>query len=173
MLRQELASLDKPRQAYEFLTQHSISNQSFSVDDVATAIGWKRRTPETYIRKLWKDFLDVRSMDEIRVKPEFQRVTEQKFLELVTQRRKVFANYQRVKYDSIVIYEFLLPLKREDQLRAALDDLFYTDTIRRRLREIGIDMVRTWIPSTAQESEDDYLNRVCELIADKFGGYSI
>ena len=36
------------------------------------------------------------------------------------------------------MFEFLLPRTRESQLRAALDDLFYCDTVEQRLREIGV-----------------------------------
>lgn len=168
-----MTSLDGPRKAYEFLRQHSISEQPFSVADLAAATGWAETTVNTYKSKQYRDFLDVSSPDEIRVRPEFERLTLQRFLELATQRRQVFADYERVKYDGVVTYEFLLPLTREDQLRAALDDLFFTDTIKHRLREIGRETVETWITANAGESDEDYLSRVSELVGEKFGGYSI
>lgn len=72
-----------------------------------------------------------------------------------------------------MVYEFLLPLTREDQLRRALDDLFYTDTILRRLEEIGVDKIGQVIERTNNENDSGFLERVLQFIAGKIGGYSI
>jgi len=87
--------------------------------------------------------VDRRPGGEILVRPEIMRLSEEAFLQLATQKRRIFATYQRVKYQEIVTYEFLLPLTREDQLRKALDALFYKDTIQQRLIEIGLEEVST------------------------------
>lgn len=70
-------------------------------------------------------------------------------------------------------YEFLLPLTHENHLRKALDDLFYVDTIRQRLAEIGMTRLTTWIERDSGESEESYMDRVHKFISDHFGGYSI
>ena len=77
------------------------------------------------------------------------------------------------RHDGLVIYEFLLPLTRERELRSALDELFYKDTIIHRLGEIGLDTVERWVPRDAGESHDDYTKRVAEYAGGLFGGYSI
>jgi hypothetical protein len=58
-------------------------------------------------------------------------------------------------------------------LTRALDDLFYTDTIRRRLEEIGLFEVARWFPRQSHETDDDYVGRLYKAISQKFGGYSI
>jgi hypothetical protein len=56
----------------------------------------------------------------------FRRVTWNDFQEVVTQVRHPFARYNRATYQNVVIYDFLMPLTREDKLRKALDELFLT-----------------------------------------------
>jgi hypothetical protein len=68
-----------------------------------------------------------------RVIPEFRRVTWDEFQDLVTQVRRPFASYTRATYQAVVVYDFLMPLTREDKLRKALDELFYRDTLVRRI----------------------------------------
>jgi hypothetical protein len=58
-------------------------------------------------------------------------------------------------------------------LRKALDDLFYEDSIHRRLREIGLERVAQWLPRKENEDEDKYLPRVCTVVSGMFGGYSL
>jgi hypothetical protein len=168
-----MASQAKARQAYHFLLKHAKSNTSFRIEDLMDVTDWKRSTVETYIGKQWRQIVTRRANGEILVLPEIKRLSEDAFLQLATQNRTIFTTYQRVKYREIVTYEFLLPLTREDQLRKALDALFYKDTIRQRLLEIGLEHVNSWLTRNEGETDELYMDRVCELISEKFGGYSI
>src|SRR2546422_6907802 len=107
--------------------------------------GWSRSTVETYISKQYRDVLEILANGRLRVKPEFQRMSLDEFLQLTTQRRKIFATYERIRFQEVVSYEFLLPLTREDWLRKALDDLFYEDAVRQRISEIGLAKMDTRI----------------------------
>ncbi|MDT7809815.1 MAG: hypothetical protein QOJ70_3628 [Acidobacteriota bacterium] len=138
-----------------------------------TAAGWAKSTVETYITKQWRDLVERLPDGKILVKPDFQRFSEEQFLDLATQNRKVFSKYRRVKYDDIVTYEFLLPLTREDQLRKALDELFYKDTVRHRLLEIGLTKAASFLPRGEEESDDEYIEKICGAVSRHFGGYSI
>jgi len=102
------------------------------------AAGWSKSTVQTYISKQYRDVLEARPDGTITVKAEFQRMSLEEFLQLTTQKRKIFAKYERNRFQEVVSYEFLLPLTREDLLRKALDDLFYEDAVRQRISEIGL-----------------------------------
>lgn len=168
-----MARRDKQLLAYKLLRQYATSQKSFTISDVVKAIGWKPRTVDTYIRKQWKDFLVSPDAATYRVLPEFERMTQVEFFTLVTQKRAVFSKHKRVQFEEVVTYEFLLPLTKETELRASLDNLFYTDTIRQRLREIGLPKVSKWIGRNKGESDDVYISRVCKIVGETFGGYSI
>ncbi len=168
-----MASQNKAKAAYRFLTDQYRSNSPFNVEDLITVTGCAPRTVDTYISKQWRQIVERRSRGQIRVKAEILRLSEDAFLRLATQNRRIFTDYRRSMYAELVTYEFLLPLTRETQLRKALDDLFYADTIRQRLEEIEIPNVEQRIPRIDGESDDEFANRVCQLIAGKFGGYSI
>jgi hypothetical protein len=137
------------------------------------ATGWSKSTVKTYMSKHWKDVVERRVRGRFVVRPDFQRISLGRFLQLSTQVRNIFGKYERVLYGEVVTYEFLLPLKCEDSLRRALDDLFYRSTIRRRIYEIGIGRVQRWVQRLENESEEAYVDRVCDTIAGKFTGYSI
>ena len=133
-----MGSQEKPRKAYEFLQKHSTSKASFTVLHLMKAAGWSKSTVQTYISKQYRDVLEARPDGTITVKAEFQRMSLEEFLQLTTQKRKIFAKYERNRFQEVVSYEFLLPLTREDLLRKALDDLFYEDAVRQRISEIGL-----------------------------------
>jgi hypothetical protein len=71
------------------------------------------------------------------------------------------------------MFEFLLPLTRESQLRSALDDLSYSDTVEQRLREIGVAKLADAVARHPKETADEFYSRVVDLTADRFGGYSV
>jgi len=143
-----VAGRDRTREAYTFFRQHADSKESFTVEDLMEATGWRESTVKTYVSKQYRDFLEKDPDGRYRVRPEFKRLSETSFLQL-------------------------LPLTREDRLRKALDDLFYEDTIRQRISEIGLPQITKWIEQEDGESDENYIKRVCEIISGKFTGYSI
>jgi hypothetical protein len=167
-----MASLQHAKVAYEFLQERAKSGAAFTAKQLANAAGWSLSSATTYIGKQYRDFLLQAGSGYI-VQPAFKRMSWEEFQQLITQKRKVYTEYQRRKHDSFVTFEFLLPLTREDRLRRTLDDLFFADTVRRRLEEIGLEQMEKVVPRVAGESNQDYLARILALVADYFGGYSI
>jgi hypothetical protein len=83
------------------------------------------------------------------------------------------SRYERISYEAVAVFELLLPLTREAQLKQTLDNLFYADTVRRRIREIDVDELEKSVPKKSGESEQSYTERLIESVSKKFGGYSI
>jgi hypothetical protein len=164
---------EKVEKAFDFLIARATDGLSFSVDDMMKATGWSRASVRTYMTKQYRDVLISDGAGNHRIKPEFHRVSREDFRELISQKRRIFSKYQRVEYSRVCTYEFLLPLTREDKLRDSLDDLFYIDTIKRRLREMDAADVQAVYPKEAGEGEDAWLDRVATAMGDKFGGYSV
>lgn len=167
------AKYERVEKAFEFLHLRAEDGAQFIVADVMEATGWKRASVAAYMTKQWKDVLISDGSGKYRLKPEFRRLTSEDFKQLISQKRKIYSQYRRVEFASVVTYEFLIPLTREDKLRDALDDLFYTDTIVRRLIEIGVAEVEGMFGKTDGESREVWFERVSLIVGQKFGGYSI
>lgn len=171
-----MATQDSARKAYRFFRERAFSQRPFSYQDLSTETGWSVETAKDYIGKQWRDVVTRQrkgKQSELKVIPEFRRVSEERFLSLASQTRELFVKYTRTLFEEIVEYEFLLPLTHEGQLRKALDDLFYEESIRQRLAELGLSRLKQWVEASVDEPDDKYLNRVCHIVSDKFRGYSI
>jgi hypothetical protein len=165
---------DNQRAVFEFLRDHGKTGLSFTQQEMADAVpDWVEETARTYISKQYGDYLQKVGPKTYRVLPEFKRLSYDEFLELVTQVRHVFAVYNRATYERVVVYDFFLPLTREDKLRKTLDELFYRDTLDRRIREIGLDVMADIVPRTENEAEQAYVDRVIDIIDARIGGFSI
>ena len=55
---------------------------------------------------------------------------------MFSQRLYLKANYQQSSYDKFIIYEFFMPMTNERLLKSSLDNLFYRDTVKFRLKTI-------------------------------------
>jgi hypothetical protein len=163
---------DRLHDAYTFLMEHSANGLAFTRTEMAAATSWAPSTVRTYANKQWSTFLTPKSGGYI-VNAEFARLSETDFQELCSQKRAAFSKYTRVRYSEVVSYEFLLPLSKERELRRALDDLFYEDGLRQRLREITLPLAASWIPRLIGESDEAFTARAAGTIGDLFGGYSI
>lgn len=164
--------LDSPLAGFAFFKAHAASGVAFTMQELAEATGWTEASIKTYRSKQWKDLLEADPGGLLRVRPEFLRLTQEEFLDHITQKRPLFARYKRTAYPALLIFEFLIPLTRESQLRAALDQLFFKDTIRQRLAEIGTDKLEAILARDAGERDGNYLDRAVQF-ANKFFGYSI
>lgn len=118
---------------FDFLKGHAKAETHFSFEDMKKVVTtWREKgTWDTYVSKKFKPFIE-RSGDRYRVKKTFIKVTLPEFAELFTQKSEPVPTWSRATYEEIVSYEFLMPLTREDKLRAALDEVFYRDTIDER-----------------------------------------
>jgi hypothetical protein len=171
-----MTTQDSARKAYRFFREKAFSQEPFTYQELSSATGWSVVSARGYVGKQWRDVVTREGkakQTKLRVKPDFKRVSEEKFLSLASQTRDLFVKYDRLRFDKLVQFEFLLPLTHEGQLRKALDDLFYEESIVQRLSEIGFERLHLWIERCPDESDDVYLHRVCEIVSDKFRGYSI
>ena len=162
---------ERQRLAYDFL-QSSVDAE-FGLADLAGAADWKPGSASTYISKHLKGLVESVGKGRYRVRAEFQRLTFDDYRRLADQTRRRYQTYDRDEYSSIVSYEFLLPLTREDELRRALDDLFYSDSIERSLREAGLEQFEEWFPRDGEESDATFSARIVAYGDRIFGGYSI
>ena len=99
--------------------------------------------------------------------------TWSKFRRHVSQKRKLTYAYQRTTYETVLIFEFFLPLTNETVLRNELDALFYKDTIQKKLLTIGLVDLKALIEPHTAESDKTYLDRVIDWFGEQVRGYSI
>lgn len=164
---------ESPKKGYKFFRERARDGKAFTFEELEVASGWSRVSIDTYKSKQWKDLLEKTGDGNWTVRKEFLRLSESEFLDHISQKRPLFSRYTRKGHPNYVMFEFLLPLTREGQLRAALDDLFYSDTIGQRLREIGVTKLAEVVKRELKEGADDYYARVLDLAVDRFGGYSV
>jgi len=162
----------RPAKAYAFLHECLDRDRAFTAEELCKASGWSRETCGAYLSKKLEEFVYA-AEDGYRVAPRFRRVRTDEFLDLFEQKRRLFASYGRHLYPHVIVYEFFLPLSHEQQLREALDDLFYADGLRQRLEEIGLDRIEEAFPRSEGETDEQLLERVTARAGDVFGGYSV
>ena len=163
---------DSPGLGFDYFRARASDQAPFTLDELATATGWSANSIKTYRSKQWKELLVDEGGGRFRVRREFLRLSRREFLDHITQKRPLFAKYQRTGFGRFVMFEFLIPLTRESELRSALDELFYSDTVEQRLRELNLDQVEEVVARNDGEDGDAYIARVART-ADRFGGYSI
>lgn len=161
---------------FNFLREYAASEKQFSIATMAKSTGWEESSVKAYISKQWKGYLDSQGRGKAKVfqvKKEFLRVTIEEFLSVFTQKRLVVPQYQRAKHELVLQFEFLLPLSKEEQLRRALDELFYADTLITRINEIGLEKITTFIDRPVDIDDQQYVDKVLNSVGNYFGGYSI
>lgn len=163
----------KPLKAYEYLRNRSDDSVHFSIKDLADHVDWKESTARTYFNKKWRDYLIDNKNGSYKVRAKFKRTTAEQFLAEFTQTETIETSYSRERHTRFVQFEFLLPLTREDKLRRALDDLFFKDTIEMRIQDLGLKTIETLIPRDDGMNDDAYIEKICNTVGSRFGGYSI
>jgi hypothetical protein len=159
--------------AFFFLRDHADSARPFTLEELGAATGWTGQTPGTYATKQWAQLLEAKGNGTFVVKPDFKRLSSEQFLRRFTQKKPIYSEYGRVVHPHVVIYEFLLPLTRETQLRDALEELFYLDALSQRINELGIASLEKVVPRLDEESDVALGKRITAEINERFGGYSI
>ena len=163
---------DKQIRFYKFLVEHANSEEEFTIEDIMKATGWAKETARTYVAKQVKDLI-VRETSGLVVKRQMLGVSQTDFLNLVSQKEHILPRYERNSYERLVTYEFLLPLTKEDTLRRALDQLFYRDTLERRIQQLRPQALAEAVPRGENEANGMYISRVAEIVSRMFGGYSV
>lgn len=169
------AKTEGQRNAFDFLLDKFAKHESFTKAQFQAATPWdKPGTWGTYWSKQFETLCVPLGGDIYRVSEVFRRFTTwEKFRNHVTQNRRVASDYNTFTYDTVVLFDFFMPLTNEGYLRTALDALFYKDSIMARLKSVGIAALKNHFLEKPGESDDHYLDRVCNWISRKFIGYSI
>jgi hypothetical protein len=158
--------------AWDFLVEHAKNGLPFSLTDLSDASGWAPNTRDINLSKKLAELL--RQEDEqFFVKPEVLRVRYKEFEDLFGQKRRLFADYVREITNNVLVYEFFMPLTREDHLREALDNLFYTDAVEQRIREIGVGRIRQELGLENTLPDEEIQRFVMRLMEETIGGYSL
>ena len=90
-----------------------------------------------------------------RLKERFRSYLDwKKFHFLVTQVRTPPPVYEPTVYQTIIVYEFYLPLSHENSLRFTLDSLFFKDSIIPRLKRAGIPALEKLFPRNLAENDE-------------------
>ncbi|MBT3321692.1 MAG: hypothetical protein HN392_05340 [Anaerolineae bacterium] len=160
------------QETFAFLIQHAQKKTSFSTQVLANKTGWDIAETEENIVNQLSDLIEKKG-EEYLVKPEMLRVRLSDFKELFYQKKRLFTDYLLEVSPSILIYEFFMPLSREDRLREALDNLFYRDTIEQRIHEIGFDQIRTGLGLATEYTDESIRQLVFDFMESTIGGYSI
>ena len=168
------------REAFQFLRERFREDKPFTKADLAKQVGWSEKSISTYWSKQFQPFLQLvppilkGAQKKYRVTDVFLTVgTWPKFRRHVSQKRRLTFEYEHSEYQTVLIFEFFLPLTNETVLRNALDALFYRDTIQKKLLAIGLHELKLQVGPRSAESDKDYLDRIIAWIGDQFGGYSI
>lgn len=169
------AESEEQKKAFKFLRERCFTQESFTTDEFQAATGWSDASFKTYLSKQFRPLLIEDETGKYKVGMGFRRFGDWKrFRDLiVTQNRKKPKQYNPTIYRNLVIFEFFMPLRNEEPLRAALDDLFYKDSIKALLRTIPVGELAKHFPRDSEECIDVHQERVCEWVGKKFGGYSI
>ena len=158
--------------AFDFLSKHAESGEPFTLSELIAASGWTSGNTETNLSKRLKDLITLND-GVYYVKPEIVRVRLDEFQDLFRQKHQLFTEYIQKVSQNVLVYEFFMPLSREDRLREALDNLFYKDTVEQRIREIGIAGIRQSLKLPESSSDDDVKQFVVQFMDNTIGGYSL
>ena len=167
-----MEKINSIRRAFDFLVEHAQAGKLFSIEQFSTETGWDIGETQENILVRLSDLIEKKG-DKHYAKPEILRVRLDDFKELLYQKKRLFTDYTLEVSPSILIYEFFMPLSREDRLREALDNLFYRDAIEQRILEIGILKIRDGLKLSADYSEEKIHQYVFDFIENTIGGYSI
>ena len=167
-----MKNVDKLQSAFDFLLEHAKSGKSFKLEDLVKASNWTEGTAKIYLSKKFSDLVEKRN-EAYYVSPEILRVRYEDFKDLYRQKQHIFTDYVRKTPQKVLVYEFFMPLSREDRLREALDNLFYKDTIEQRIKEIGVANIRNALNFPKSISDDEVAQFVIHFMDNTIGGYSL
>jgi hypothetical protein len=160
------------KRAFDFLSKHAKSGKSFTLQELITASGWKPGNTKTNLSKRLSELVTVKD-GMYYANPEIFRVRLEDFKDLFRQKHRLFTDYSVNLSQDVLVYEFFMPLSREDRLRDALDNLFYQDAIEQRIREIGLEKIRISLNLPDSNSDNEVKQFVIQFINNTIGGYSL
>lgn len=163
------------KKAHRFFIEHLNTLEPFTKADVMAATGWEKSSADAYWSKQFKNILEPIGNDQFRVRDRFRLYLDwKKFKNLVTQVKTAPPSYSPTVFEEIVVYEFYMPLSHEGPLKVTLDSLFYKDVLLPRFKlRIGVDNLKKYFEYLTTETDETFLEKVCEFVRKKFAGYSI
>jgi len=167
-----LATTERQRKAYKFLLERARSKQPFNMAELCSATGWAENTADTYLKKQARSVVSKKS-GKYTVAQRFIYLSEDDFVKKTSQKESILPSYSRTSYDSVLVYEFLMPLTREELLKLSLDRLFYRDSLETQLNLLDEATFHSVIPRKASDSDPIYVARIAQTVSRYFGGYSI
>src|SRR5208283_1880181 len=112
-----MGNTENQRAVFDFLVARYKSQQRFTKAELEAQTTWRGKTFPTYWTKLYEQFV-VRSGTNFRVGDAFRPFTNwSAFQRHVTQNRASSSQYTLLRYDSLPIFEFFMPLTNETHLR--------------------------------------------------------
>jgi hypothetical protein len=176
-------NLKDQRAAFDFLREKFRSQDAFTKTELEQKTRWDRKSVSTYWSKQFEPFVKpvppilkgaARKDQQFRVTRAFLPFgTWTKFRGHVSQKRRLTFSYDYSTYETVLLFDFFLPLTNETVLRMSLDSLFYKDTIQKQLLAIGIQTLRRQFRTTEELDDNGFLQELTAWIGDRFGGYSI
>jgi hypothetical protein len=159
---------------YSFLKAKYISGEPFSKEELTSETDLSEGSAKTYFSKLIRTFLFPTKSGMYKVGESFIKVgTWKKFKSHISQSRSANSNYKQFVHPDVIIFEFFMPLSNENYLRISLDNLFYKDTVVKRLKRTGRENVLKYFKEFQNEENDALFEKVASWISEKFIGYSI
>jgi hypothetical protein len=165
---------ENQRIAFKFFVEHFKSQQTFKRRELEEGTTWTKSSFNMYRSKQFKQFVIPAGGDLFRISEAFRPFARWKtFQQHVTQVRRVSSDYTLLAHDSVLVFEFFMPLTNETHLRIALDALFFADTILARLKALDWNKLTGHFAEVSGESKEGYYGRLCGWLAKHFQGYSI
>jgi hypothetical protein len=162
------------RASYNFLKEKAQNQESITVAELQNATGWTYLNTRTNISKRIKQFLTKnKKIDSFCVNAKILDVEYSDYAGLFKQADYLVHNYDEYNHPDLLVYELFMPLTCEDKLKKALEKLFYKDTVKQKIKIIGIRQLKEIFHPKDSETNDEYIERICQLAGNKFGGYSI
>lgn len=147
---------------YEYLQAHAGKEITFK--ELLDFTGWAESNLSTNISKRIREFLDDRHSRGVPigdrtyyVNRNILNVSIEDFHNLFRQKNWIFSQYEYNKHEKVRIYDFYLPLTNENLLRQNLDELFFKDTLKKRLQAINLDELLPIYPLMVDEKRTNIL----------------
>lgn len=170
-------SFQKIDSCYKYLQAQAGNTITFR--ELQKITGWTKGNLKTNISKRIREFLiDNKNgvplpQGQYYVNRNILNVNLEDFHDLFRQKNWIFSRYNHVEHDKVRIYDFYLPLTNENLLRQNLDELFYEDTLNKRLKAIDLEELIPIYSCNDDETDTDYYCRLTKEASDLFWGYSI
>jgi hypothetical protein len=157
---------------YDALVRYANTRNGFHIEQLSNETEYSRAELEHIFSEVLEEIIH-KNGDKYGVLPDLVRVRFRDFAALFRQKQRLFSEYELIVSSNVLIFEFFMPLAREDRLREALDNLFYRDTIEQRILEIGLERIRDGLKLSVDFPEEEIRRLVFEFFDAAVGGYSI